>query len=203
MYGDINIDLDDKEVEAFLSRLHKVLLLKTVDNLTSVEMEPDSDFEEEEQDPWMGCLPGEDRYCTACSMDLIIGTNIAANRLKKRYYLCQPCSTIYKQGNKDGLAITDIFRLRYCHMCGDGLNKENCHRLDGGKVEGRCICNGCREDVRQKWFDSEHKCIHCACVLNRGGNWHESAYKARTHVCKNCRYGIAEKSAKKRRTNQN
>jgi hypothetical protein len=197
MYGDINIDLDDKEVEAFLSRLHKVLLLKAVDNLTSVELEPDSESEEEiEERAWPGCLPGEDRYCTACSVQLIVGTNITENRLAKRYYLCLPCTSVYKRGNADGLLITDIFpHSRHCFMCSDMLENKNWNGT-------HYLCTGCREDIRQRWFDSEHKCIHCADVLKRGTNWYESGYRSRIHVCKYCKTELA-RAAKRRLANQN
>ena len=174
-----------------MSRLYKVLLIKTVENVRFMELEPESENDETEQEGWNGHLPGEDRYCTACPSLLVLDENITKKRLSKRYYLCTPCCGRYKLENKKGKGMSDVFTTRYCYMCSCKLSNKNCHHIRVGKSVKTFICDGCREAVQQKWFEAEHKCYNCTVTLERGNNWYESAYRARTRCCKKC---ITEKS---------
>ena len=167
-----------------MSRLYKVLLLKTVENVRFMKMEPESECEEGEQEKWNGHLPGEDRYCTTCPSLLVLGKNITENRLSKRCYLCTTCSGHYKRSGK---SMAEVFTNRNCYMCGDGLSSKNCHHIRVDKSVKTFVCDECREAVQKKWFEAEHKCTRCAVTLQRGHNWYESNYRARQCLCKDCK----------------
>jgi len=190
MYGNIDIDLDEKEGEGFLRRLYNVLLIKSIDNPVSLEMEPEYVVEDEEdKTTWNGHLPGEDRHCTCCGDLLVVSKNIRQKKLESRDHICIPCNNKVKQLWKRRVKnpLGKLFKTRFCYMCGCGLSESNCHSMRGEYKYRRHLCDGCRGEIRSNWYDAEHKCIHCAVNLERGKNWHDHMYKQRTHVCIPCR----------------
>ena len=190
MYGNIDINLDEEEGEGFLRRLYNVLLIKSIDNPVSLEMEPELGVDyEEEKVTWNGYLPGEDRYCNCCGDLLVVEKNIRRNKLEGRNHICTPCSNKEKQARKKGVKdpLTKLFKTRFCYMCGCSLSESNCHSMRADYKYRRHLCDGCREEIRNNWYNSEHRCIHCAVPLERGKNWHEHMYKQRTHICIPCR----------------
>ena len=186
--GNIRISLDSEDGAGFLGRLYRHLLQQTVDNLTSVEMEPMTDEEESEKYEWTTSPPDGVRYCTGCSEELRCGDNITKHRLEKRWYLCKTCKQTKQKNLARNIDYSVTFLKRYCYMCSVHVTEDNCHSHRVHEIKNRVnLCDDCRVDIRQKWVDSEHKCIHCSANLEVGVNWQKCVYEARTHVCKACK----------------
>ena len=183
---EIDIALNPEEGGGFLRRLYRHLLLQTVDNPTSVEMEPDA-VEETERPEWAPAIPEEIRYCTCCAVELCVGENITKHRLSIRWHICTSCKRTSQLKSNRNVAVEEIFPKRYCYRCATQVDESNCHSYRSNKTSKERLCDECRVDIREAWHESEHKCIHCVDVLVVGKNWPDYLYSQRCRVCVTCR----------------